>query len=486
MKNILITGATGYIGRRLKDRLLTRPDLRIRLLVRNRNKLRASVLGRVEVVEGDTFQAKALEQALAGIDVAYYLIHSMGAGKDFEERDRRSAENFRNACVQAGVRRLVYLGGLGVKENASRHLLSRIETGELLSAGPPGLQTIWFRAGIIIGAGSASFEIIWNLVQKLPVMVTPRWVRTRTQPIAVDDVVSYLAAAVDREIEGSRVVDVGTEAMSFKQMMQRAAKVMGLRRFLLPVPVLSPRLSAYWLIFFTPIPFQMAAALVEGLKSETLVLNDNASRLFPTIHPVSYEEAVTAAVHEMEQDLVVSRWCDSSADSQCDILAQDDPRSAIFRDRREVAFEKVTASAVFRAVTAIGGEAGWFSYHFLWQVRGVIDKLAGGYGLNRSRRQKKGLRVGDALDFWKVVELRQDKRLLLLAQMKLPGKAWLEFDVQPDRLVQTAHFLPRGVWGRLYWFAVLPFHHFVFENLARKVVEKARDLEQESPPGAGG
>lgn len=485
-KKILITGATGYIGRRLKDRLLAREDIDIRLLVRNRGKLRASVVDRVEVVEGDTFQKKALEKALAGVDVAYYLIHSMGAGSDFEERDRRSAENFREACVEAGVKRLIYLGGLGVKESASKHLRSRIETGEILSAQPDKLQTIWFRAGIIIGAGSASFEIIRNLVQKLPVMVTPSWVKTMTQPIAVEDVISYLVGAMDVEAQGSHVVDIGGEAMNFKQMMERAARVMGLRRYLFPVPVLSPKLSSYWLILFTPIPYRMAAALVAGLKSETVLLNDSASRYFPDIHPLPYEKAVESAIRELERDLVISRWCDSSAGISCDVAEQDDTHTAIFRDQRQAVFGEVSTAAVFEAVTGIGGESGWFSYHFLWQLRGVIDKLVGGYGLGRSRRQKKELRVGDALDFWKVVDIREGKRLLLLAQMKLPGKAWLEFDVQPDRLVQTAHFLPNGVWGRLYWFAVTPLHHLVFQNLITKIVERARRLEQEREHAAGG
>ena len=471
--NILLTGATGYIGRRLKERFLARPDYNLRLLVRNRNKVRPRVRDRVEIVEGDTFNQEPLNEALRDIDVAYYLIHSMGADKDYQELDRISAENFREAAIRAGVKRIIYLGGLGVKETASKHLLSRLETGEILSAEPGQIQTIWFRAGVIIGSGSASFEIIRNLVQKLPIMVTPKWVNTLTQPIAVDDVLSYLAAAADQDLTGNPVVDIGTSPMSFREMMLEAAKVMGLSRLMIPVPVLSPKLSSYWLIMFTPIPYKLAAALVEGLKSETLVLNDHAARFFPEIRPMSYRAAIEKAMQEMEDNQVLSRWCDSSAGALCDIKDQDDTASAILRDRREYPLDGVSPKNVFTAACSLGGEHGWFQYHFLWQQRGLIDKLMGGYGLNRGRRAHGRLRVGDSLDFWKVADIKENKRLLLLAQMKLPGQAWLEFDIQPDKLVQTAHFLPNGVWGRLYWYSVLPLHHLVFPNLAKQIVREA-------------
>lgn len=484
MKKILITGATGYIGRRLKRRLLGRTDLAIRLLVRNSRKVEPSTLARLEVVEGDTFNREALHRALDGVEIAFYLIHSMGAGQDFEERDRRSAENFRNACLAAGVRRLIYLGGLGVRKTASRHLLSRLETGEILSGSGGRLQTVWLRAGTIIGSGSASFEIIRNLVEKLPIMVTPKWVYTRTQPIAADDVLSYLEASITLETQESLIIDIGAEPVNFKEMLANAAKIMGLRRLLVPVPVLSPKLSSYWLLLLTPVPFAVAAALVEGLRSETVVLNDHASRYFPDIIPMSYDQAVRLALKEMEEDQVVSRWCDSSGDALCDIMNHDDTHSAIFRDRREIELQGISPASVFRAVLSIGGKAGWFSYHSLWQLRGLLDKLAGGYGLNRGRRQKQELRQGDALDFWKVVDIKRNKRLLLLAQMKLPGKGWLEFDIQPDKLVQTAHFRPHGVAGRLYWYSVLPLHSLVFDNLARNIVARAGDIEKTRLPPA--
>jgi uncharacterized protein YbjT (DUF2867 family) len=471
---ILITGATGYIGRRLKNRLLVNQNYQLRLFVRNKRKVGENVRQSVEIVEGDTFNKEKLAQALAGIDVAFYLIHSMGADKDFKSLDRISAENFRDACIDAGVKKIIYLGGLGVKETASKHLLSRIETGEILSARQDKITTIWIRAGVIIGAGSASFEIIRNLAQKLPVMITPRWVNTKTQPIAVDDVLSYLEESISLKNTGNTVVDIGAEIMSFREMMVAAGRTMGLKRFLIPVPVLSPRLSSYWLVLITTVPFKVAGSLVEGLKSETVQQNDNAALFFPAIQPMSFAHAVERAIDEIEKDQVVSRWCDSSAGEVCDILYKDDPSSAIIRDRRVVEFGDLTPEKVFRAALAIGGERGWYKYNVLWRLRGAMDKMVGGYGLNRGRRVKGELRIGDSLDFWKVADIKPNKRLLLLAQMKLPGKAWLEFSIDENRLIQTAHYYPNGLWGRLYWYATNPFHHLVFQDLAEKIVNQAR------------
>ena len=480
-RTVLITGATGYVGRRLTHRLLASGSCRVRLLVRNRLKVQAMVAERVEIYEGDTYQPDTLDQALCGVDTAFYLIHSMQAGSGYRELDRQSAENFRLACIRQRVRRIVYLGGLGVKSSASRHLLSRIETGELLSAEPDRIQTIWIRAGAIIGSGSASFEIIRNLCQKLPLMITPRWVRTRTQPIGIEDVLSYLEQSIVLERKENVVVDIGAETMSFEQMLRQASELMSLRRLLLPVPLLSPQLSSYWLVLFTPIPYRLAAALVEGLKSETVLQNDIARIFFPKIEPKPFREAVTAAILELEQNQVISRWCDSTGRQACDIKDFDDPTGAIFRDVRIVHYgHGERQQAVFAAACAVGGANGWFRYHYLWRLRGMIDKLAGGYGLNRGRRLARELRVGDALDFWKVADLREGKRLLLFAQMKLPGRAWLEFDIQPQQLVQTAHFLPRGLLGRLYWYAVLPFHHFVFPNLAETIVRSSRAFDQKA------
>ncbi len=291
-KTVLITGATGYIGRRLKHRLLANGNYNIRLFVRNRMKVQVSVVDLVEVFEGTTFESDSLLKALEGVDTAFYLIHSMGTKENYSKLDRISAENFRSACIKAGVRRIVYLGGLGVKETASEHLLSRIETGEVLSIEPDKIQTIWLRAGIIIGSGSASYEILRNLVQKLPVMITPKWVRTKTQPIGIEDVLSYLEDSISLEYEKNLVVDIGSERLSFQEMMRQASEVSGLKRFLFPVPVLSPKLSSYWLILFTPVPYRLASALVEGLKSETVLQNDNARLYYPQITPLPFKEAV--------------------------------------------------------------------------------------------------------------------------------------------------------------------------------------------------
>ena len=472
---VLITGATGYIGRRLKNKLLTNPELQLRVFVRSALKIQDKTRQQVEIVEGDTFDLEKLAQSVKNIDVAFYLIHSMGADKDFSDLDRKSAENFRDACIAAGVKKIIYLGGLGVKETASKHLLSRIETGEVLSARQDRIVTIWIRAGVIIGAGSKSFEILRNLVQKLPVMVTPRWVKTRTQPIAVDDVLSYLAASIGLDVRENIIVDIGSEIMNFREMMLAAARVMGLRRFIVPLPVLTPKLSSYWMILFTPVPYKIAAALVEGLKSETVQQNDNASRYFPGIRPLSFEESVRRAIKEIEEEQVVSRWCDSSGGEVCDIISQDDPSSAIIRDRRVVDFGDLDPEKVFKAACAIGGESGWYKYNILWRLRGSIDKVVGGYGLNRGRRLRGELRIGDALDFWKVADIEPNKRPLLLAQMKLPGKAWLEFIIDDTRLTQTAHYYPRGILGRLYWYATLPFHNLVFQDLAEKIVQQAAE-----------
>lgn len=251
---------------------------------------------------------------------------------------------------------------------------------------------------------------------------------------------------------------------------------MGLNRFIMPVPLLTPRLSSYWLVLITTVPFKMAAALIDGLKSETIKQNDNASTLFADIKPMSFEQSVSSAIEEIEKDQVLSRWCDSSAGEACDVIYRDDPSTAIIRDRREVTFKKLSPAKVYQSVLTIGGEKGWYTYHFLWRIRGALDKAVGGYGLGRGRRNPKELRIGDALDFWKVADLKENKRVLLVAQMKLPGKAWLEFVIEEDRLVQTAHYYPNGLWGRLYWYVTNPFHNLVFQDLAEKIVEHARHI----------
>lgn len=473
---VLLTGATGYIGRRLKEKLLEDENIQIRLFVRNKRKIRDKHQDRIEIYEGDTFHIESLHRALEGIEVAYYLIHSMGAKDDFKKLDRLSAENFLGACLKAKVKRIIYLGGLGEKQTASKHLLSRIETGEILSSKPDLIQTIWFRAGIIIGSGSASFEIIRNLVQKLPFMITPRWVHTKTQPIGVSDVLDYLSQAKNLETKENLVVDIGSKPMSFKEMLIRAAKVMGLKRRIIAVSLLTPRLSSYWLILMTPVPYRLAKALVEGLKSETIIQNENAKKYFHSIYPISYEKAISTAIAEIEKNQVLSRWCDSSAKEECDIKGQETIEAAVLSLKISNDFGQTSPEKVFASVLSIGGLEGWYKCNWLWKIIGSIDKLIGGPGLQCNRRDLYDFRIGDSLDFWKVADLIKGKRLLLVGQMKLPGKAWLEFSIEGTTLVLSASFLPKGLWGRLYWYSTKLLHTFLFSDISKGIVQRAKSL----------
>lgn len=466
---VLLTGANGYIGRRLKHRLLQIPDIRLRLFVKHGQVLISDE--RYEIVEGSTFDTASLDHAMEGIDTAYYLIHSMESD-NYRELDRQSATNFRDACIRAGVKRIIYLGGLGEKESASEHLLSRIETGEILSAKPDQIQTFWFRAGVIIGSGSASFEIIRNLVEKLPFMITPKWVNTLCQPTAERDVIEYLALAAALRHEGNVTIDIGSEKMTYKDLLLGYAHAVGLERVLIPVPFFTPKLSSYWLTLMTPVPYSVASALIEGLKSEVLVKNDHAARLFPTIRPMRYEDAVKSAIEEIKNTQVLSRWSDTSGTAwEVDHSTLAD---AVFTDRQILPLNKVEPSRIFATFCSVGGEKGWFGYELLWGIRGFIDKLIGGYGLSRGRRDPHALRIGDSIDFWKVVDLQENERLLLYAQMKLPGKAWLEFRIKDGTLIQSAYFYPQGLAGRLYWYVLVPLHFLVFKGMINNLMEEAR------------
>lgn len=481
---VLLTGANGYIGRRLKQKLLEQ-DISLRLLVRNPKSLDREIHQKAEVFQGNTFDRASLENALDGVDVAYYLIHSLQA-PNYRELDRQSAENFLDAAIKCSVKRIIYLGGLGVKEHASEHLLSRIETGEILSSRPDRIETIWIRAGVIIGSGSASFEIIRHLTEKLPVMVTPKWVNTLAQPIGVDDVIAYLESAKDLEYDQNLIVDIGSEKMTYKEMMLSCARALGLRRIILPLPLLTIKLSSYWLNLFTPVPYNVARSLIEGLSSEVVIQNDHARKYFPYIHPASFQDAVKKAIREMENNQVFSRWSD--AGGGVDLWEEkhtDDPSTAILTDRQRVPLEDVSKEALFRTFCSIGGEEGWFGYDWLWKIRGGMDKLIGGAGLNRGRRDAQKLRVGESVDFWRVEELIPNERLLLRAQMKLPGKAWLEFKLQDDVFIQTAYFYPRGLWGRFYWYLLTPLHYLVFRNMIRSIYQEAKNAHSERKESDG-
>ncbi|MFY9088353.1 SDR family oxidoreductase [Arcobacter aquimarinus] len=470
---VLLTGSTGYIGRRLKQILLNDENIELKLLVRNKKSV-TTLDKNVTIIQGDTFDKESLKEALKDVEVAYYLIHSL-SNENYKDLDKISAQNFLDVANECGVKRIIYLGGLGVKnENTSEHLLSRIETGEILSSNK-NVQTIWFRAGVIIGSGSASFEIIRNLTEKLPIMTTPKWVNTKAQPIAVSDVLSYLHNGLYLNEKENLIVDIGSEQLSYKNMMLKTAKVLGLKRYLITLPFMSINLSSYWLNLFTPVPFTVAKALIEGLKSEVIIQNDHAKKYFPNITPISYEEAVKNAIKEIEENQVISRWNDKG-DGVWEKNAQNEISKAVFIDRKEVDISHIDASKVYQSFISIGGENGWFDFDFLWELRGIIDKLIGGVGLKRGRRSQCDLRISDCLDFWKVVDLQKDERLLLYAQMKVPGEAWLEFKIKDNKLIQSAYFYPKGVLGRLYWYALVPLHYFVFNNMIKSIIKKAKAL----------
>ena len=468
---VLLTGANGYIGRRLKKVLTSLPQLDLRIFVRNKKSVSQAILDKYEVVEGDTFSKEDLQKALEGVDVAYYLIHSLNK-ENYQDLDKLSAENFIEMAELCNVKRIIYLGGLGVKnENTSHHLLSRLETGEILSSSKT-VQTIWVRAGVIIGSGSASFEIIRNLVEKLPFMITPKWVDTYAQPIAVDDVINYLVASLNLEYNQNLIVDIGSKKMQYKEMMLQTATALGLKRYLIPVPFMSINISSYWLNLFTPVPFSVAKALIEGLKSEVTIQNENAKEFFPNIHPIGYIDAVKKAVLEIEQNQVISRWSDADG-TIWDKNHQKEINDAIFVDRKEADISSYDKKKVFGAIKSIGGDNGWFDYDFLWEIRGIIDKALGGVGLNRGRRDSCDLRLGECLDFWRVEDIQEDNRLLLFAQMKIPGSAWLEFKIEGDKLIQSAYFYPKGIWGRIYWYSLIPLHYFIFKNMISKILENS-------------
>lgn len=472
--NVLLTGSTGYIGRRLKQRLLNDENINLKLLVRNKKSISDTIKDKIEIIEGDTFNKESLKLALKDVHTAYYLIHSL-SNENYKDLDKISAQNFLDIAQECNVKRVIYLGGLGVKnDSTSTHLLSRIETGEILSSSN-SVQTIWLRAGVIIGSGSASFEIIRNLTEKLPIMTTPRWVDTKAQPIAVEDVLEYLHSSLYLQESKNLMIDIGSEQLSYKEMMEKTAKALDLKRMLIPLPFMSINISSYWLNLFTPVPFSIAKALIEGLKSEVVIQNDNAKKYFPNIKPISYESAVKNAIKEIEENQVISRWNDKG-DGVWDKTNQSDISKAIFIDRKEEDISNIEASKIYQLFISIGGENGWFDFDFLWELRGIIDKLIGGVGLKRGRRSQCDLRIGDCLDFWKVVDLKENERLLLYAQMKLPGTAWLEFKIIDNKLIQSAYFYPKGIFGRLYWYVLVPMHYFIFKNMIKSIIKKASSL----------
>ncbi len=477
---VLVTGATGYVGGRLVPRLME-AGYRVRVLVRDPARLQGrNWLEQVEVFQGDVFDNDSLERALAGVQAAYYLIHSMMAGKDFKERDRIAAENFSQAAETAQIGRIIYLGGLGDPEtDLSKHLRSRQQTGETLrSRNVPVLE---FRAGVIVGEGSLSFEMIRYLTERLPAMICPRWVFTRTQPISIRNVLDYLVAGLEIPLEQSRVVEIGgPEVLSYGDMIDGYAEVRGLRRWIVPVPVLTPRLSSYWVHWVTPIPSQIARPLIEGLKNEAIVRNPDAADVFSNIELIEYRDAVRQALENLEASAVETAWSDALVTTQGDrepvILST---HEGMIIERRSKLVE-APPQAVYASFSGLGGNRGWLFANWLWRLRGALDRLIGGVGYRRGRRDPDTLRIGDALDFWRVEDLVPGQSLRLRAEMKVPGRAWLQFETTPNEsdgamLVQTAFFAPKGLSGLMYWYLLYPIHAQIFSGMIRAIADRAEN-----------
>ncbi|HEX6196494.1 MAG TPA: SDR family oxidoreductase [Jiangellaceae bacterium] len=484
----VVTGASGYIGGRLVPQLLNAGH-RVRCVVRNPNKLRdVPWREQVEVVSADLLNADSLEPALKGGDVLYYLVHSLSTS-GFAEVDRRAATNTAEAANAAGIGRIIYLGGLHPDEpgELSKHLGSRAEVGEILMRS--GVPTIVLQAAVIIGSGSASFEMLRYLTERLPVMVTPRWVRNRVQPLAVRDVLHYLVRAIDLPGELNRSFDIGgPEILTYAEMMHRYARVAGLpRRRMLPVGVLSPKLSSHWINIVTPVPRRIGAPLIESLIHEAVCSeNDIATYIDePEGGLTGYDEAVRLALVKTRNAAVETRWSDASpAEAPSDPLPSD-PQWAggsAYTDVRERE-TAVPPTGVWPVIEGIGGPKGWYSFPLAWAARGWADRLIGGVGLRRGRRDADRLRVGEALDWWRVEELEEGHLLRLRAEMKVPGLAWLELSVEPRSgggsvYRQRAIFVPRGLAGHVYWWAVAPFHGLVFGGMARNIVRAAEHGER--------
>jgi uncharacterized protein YbjT (DUF2867 family) len=468
---VLVTGATGYIGGRLVPRLLER-GVDVTCLARNSARLAGRFVG-ARIVTGDVFERADLLRAFDGADIAYYLVHSMsGNPRDFAASDRIAAELFATTAREAGVRRIIYLGGLGVDgANLSHHLRSRHEVGEILrSAGVPVTE---FRAAVIVGSGSASFEMMRYLTERLPIMIGPKWVNTRCQPIAIRDVLAYLVDELRLERTGSVVREIGgADILTYSEMMLRYARIRGLSRHIVVVPFFTPRLSSAWVHLVTPIPSAIARPLIDGLLNEVIVHNHEAETEFADVHPLGYDDAVTRALDRSTLIGPQTTWFDAfdarTLPGEFAGLSE-----GMLIDRREHS-SSAAPREVARVFSELGGKRGWLYADFLWELRGLLDRMVGGFGMRRGRRSATELRVGDAVDFWRVEAWDPGGLLRLRAEMRLPGKAWLQFEAVPEAsggstLRQTAFFEPRGIFGYLYWYGVSPFHSFIFGNMARRI-----------------
>jgi uncharacterized protein YbjT (DUF2867 family) len=474
-RRILLTGASGYVGGRLLKALEARGE-KVRCVARTPHRLEPRVAASTEVVRGDVLDPVSVAEAMRSIHTAYYLVHCMGSEGDFQDLDRRAARNFADAARLAGVERIVYLGGLGQGDDLSPHLRSRQEVGRILRAS--GIPTVELRASIIIGSGSLSFEMIRTLVEKLPVMVTPRWVRTPAQPIAIEDVIAYLLQAAELPSGDGGVFEIGgSDRVSYVEIMREYARQRGLRRLMIPVPVLSPRLSSLWLGLVTSIYARVGRDLIDSVRNATVVRDGSALRVFD-VQPRGTRAAIARALRNEDREVAATRWSDALS-SRAGGRSWGGARfgSRIVDSRS--AFVPLPAAAAFEPIRRIGGPTGWYYANWLWRVRGFLDLLVGGAGSRRGRRDPDQLVAGDTVDFWRVKAVEPDMRLLLGAEMRLPGRAWLEFVVR-DRdggveVRQTAIFDPVGLAGLLYWYALYPLHQIVFEGMLRGIVQSATD-----------
>ncbi len=475
---VLVTGATGYVGGRLVPRLIE-VGYRVRCLVRDPSRLEGRPWAdKVETAVGDALCRSTLLPALSGVEIAYYLIHSMTGSEDFAEHDLLAARNFGSAARAAGVKRLIYLGGLGdPATDLSPHLRSRQQTGQALrEAGVPVTE---FRAAIIVGSGSTSFEMVRHLTERLPVIICPRGMTTRVQPIGIRDVLSYLIAALETPESTGKIIEIGgADVLTYREILQRYAHTRGLRRTVVTTPVPHPRLWAHWVHLVTPIPLSIAGPLMQGLRNEVVVRDDTASRLFPSIQPMSYESAVRLALARLDAAQVETTWSDALVSSQGNVP----PVTLTLRPGMVLYERRLTVCAspesVYKVFAGLGGDRGWLFADWVWEVRGLIDRLFGGVGIRRGRRHPDEVRAGDALDFFRVETVQPGRSLLLRAEMKTPGGAWLQFEAreEPDgttRLVQSAFFHPQGVLGLLYWYSLLPVHAVIFTGLARAIARRA-------------
>ncbi len=480
-QRVLLTGATGYVGGRLR-RLLEESGVPLRCMARRLGGLQTRVQPQTQLVQADVLDPSSLPAALQGIHTAYYLIHSMGSGENFEAEDRRAAQHFAEAARAAGVQRIIYLGGLAHGEDLSPHLRSRHEVGAVLRSS--GIPVIELRASVVIGSGSLSFEMLRALVERLPIMICPKWVRVLAQPISIDTLLAYLMEARDLPVEGHRTYEIGgEEAVSYGDLMREYARQRGLRRWMIRVPVLTPRLSSLWLGLVTPIYARVGRKLIESIKHPSIVRDTSAREDFQ-VRPMGHAEAIASALRNEEREIAESRWFDAfSSGSTAKTWAGVRFGNRLVDSRSRAV--PVPPEQAFHPIQRIGGSTGWYAWNGLWKVRGFLDLLVGGVGVRRGRPHPERLEVGDALDFWRVEAIEPGRLLRLQAEMKLPGRAWLEFEVQPTDqgsiLRQTALYDPVGLWGLLYWYSVFPLHALVFGGMLRRIGQAAEAAPHSAP-----